>query len=100
MTILFAAEIGAAALWLTYAWLASAIAAAYLSQRKGYGERPGLASGLLLNFIGVLVWLVWPPKAESMWKSHGPFGNKRKGEGDQRSERPSQTASEKPQADA
>ena len=80
MTVVFADEIGAAALWLTYAWLASAIAGAYLSQRKGYGEKPGLASGLLLNFIGVLVWLAWPAKDTSMWKSHGPFGNTRKGE--------------------
>ncbi len=97
MTVLFAAEIGAAALWLTYAWLASAIAGAYLSQRKGYGERPGLASGLLLNFVGVLVWLVWPPKAESMWRSHGPFGNTRKGDGSQRSEPPPEAAGEKSQ---
>ena len=41
--------IGAKALYLLYAWLASAIVAAYLSDRKGYGERPGLASGLLLS---------------------------------------------------
>ena len=43
----------------------SAIVASYLSDRKGYGERPGLASGLLLNVSGVIVWLVVPPKAES-----------------------------------
>ena len=43
------ALLGATALWLTYAWLASAIVASYLSGRKGYGERVGLASGLLLN---------------------------------------------------
>ena len=66
--------LGATALWLTYAWLLSAIAASYLSGRKGYGERPGLAFGLLLNFIGVLIWLVVPPKQESLWKKVGPFG--------------------------
>ncbi len=82
--VVFAAEIGSVALWLTYGWLASAIISAYLSNRKGYGERPGLASGLLLNAIGILVWLVWPAKDESMWKTHGPFGTKRKGESDQR----------------
>ena len=71
MTIL--ALLGAKALWLTYAWLASAIVASYLSHRKGYGERPGLASGLLLNVIGILVWLVVPPKPESLWKQVGPF---------------------------
>jgi hypothetical protein len=72
MTVL--ALLGAKALWLLYAWLASAIVASYLSHRKGYGERPGLASGLLLNVIGILIWLVVPPKADSLWKKIGPFG--------------------------
>ncbi len=79
MTPVFAL-LGASALFLTYLWLASAIAGAYLSQRKGYGERPGLASGLLLNVIGVVVWLVWPAKDESLWKTVGPFGSTVKGE--------------------
>jgi hypothetical protein len=69
------ALLGATALWLTYAWLASAIAASYLSGRKGYGERVGLAFGLLLNALGVLIWLFVPPKAESLWKKVGPFGS-------------------------
>jgi hypothetical protein len=68
------AVLGSTALWLTYAWLASAIVASYLSGRKGYGERVGLAFGLLLNVIGVLVWLIVPPKADSLWKKVGPFG--------------------------
>ncbi len=72
------ALIGATALWLTYAWLLSAIIASYLSHRKGYGDRPGLASGLLLNFVGVLIWLVVPPKAGSLWKQVGPYGSTRK----------------------
>ncbi len=72
MTPVFAL-IGAGALWLTYLWLGSAIICAYLSHRKGYGERPGLASGLLLNVVGVLVWLLVPPKPESLWKQVGPF---------------------------
>ena len=87
MTSVFAqadGQLGALALYLTFAWLASAIVAAYLSDRKGYGERPGLASGLLLNAIGILIWLVWPAKDESMWKTHGPWGTTRKGESDQR----------------
>ena len=72
-------ELGALALYLTFAWLASAIISAYLSDRKGYGERPGLASGLLLNAAGILIWLVFPAKQTSMWKTHGPFGTTRKG---------------------
>ena len=68
------ALLGATALWLTYAWLASAIIASYLSGRKGYSERAGLASGLLLNVIGVVVWLIVPPKPDSLWKKIGPFG--------------------------
>ena len=38
MTVVLAA-IGAKALYLLYVWLASAIVASYLSDRKGYGER-------------------------------------------------------------
>jgi hypothetical protein len=68
------ALIGSTALWLLYSWLASAIIASYLSGRKGYGEKAGLASGLLLNFVGVLVWIVVPPKRDSLWKKIGPFG--------------------------
>jgi hypothetical protein len=73
MTTVFAL-IGSTALWLLYSWLAAAIIASYLSGRKGYGERAGLASGLLLNFIGVLIWLFVPARADSLWKKIGPFG--------------------------
>jgi hypothetical protein len=69
------AVIGAKALWLTYLWLASAIATSYLSGRKGYGEKLGLAFGLLLSVVGVVVWLVWPAKPDSRWKLQGPFGS-------------------------
>jgi hypothetical protein len=71
--------IGATALWLMYAWLLAAIVASYLSGRKGYGERAGLASGLLLAPIGILIWLVFPAKEESLWKKAGPLpgGGKR-----------------------
>ena len=68
------AAIGEQALYLTFAWLGSAIAASWLSDRKGYGEKPGLAAGLLLSVIGVVVWLVWPARADSRWKVQGPFG--------------------------
>jgi hypothetical protein len=78
MTMDLLAVIGAGALWLTYLWLASAIVASYLSARKGYGEKLGLAFGLLLSVIGVVIWLLWPPKADSRWKLQGVFGSKGK----------------------
>ena len=68
------AAIGAKALYLLYAWLASAIISSYLSERKGYGEKPGLGTGLLLSVVGVLIWLVWPARADSRWKQQGAFG--------------------------
>ena len=74
MTVL--AIIGTKALWLTYVWLVSAAASAWLSDRKGYGERPGLATGLLLTAVGLLIWLLWPARADSRWKLQGAFGRK------------------------
>ena len=71
--ILPIAAIGAVALYLLFVWLASAIAASYLSGRKGYGEKAGLASGLLLSALGALIWLFVPPRADSDWKVVGPF---------------------------
>ena len=73
------ALLGANALYLMYGWLLSAIVASYLSGRKGYGEKVGLASGLLLFFIGPIIWLIWPAKPESKWKKLGPFGRGGKG---------------------
>ncbi|HEV2060625.1 MAG TPA: hypothetical protein VGR11_14815 [Solirubrobacteraceae bacterium] len=65
MTVL--AVIGELALYLLYGWLLSAIVASFLSGKKGYGERIGLASGLLLTFVGVLIWLFVPAKPTSDW---------------------------------
>ena len=73
MTILFAL-IGSKALWLLYLWLLSTIAASYLSERKGYGEKPGLATGLILSLVGAIVWLIVPARRESKWKTIGMFG--------------------------
>jgi hypothetical protein len=75
MTII--ANVGVLALYLLFLWLGSAIICAYLSSRKGYGEQVGLASGLLLSVVGVVVWLVVPAKAESMWRVVGPLPWKR-----------------------
>jgi fucose permease len=68
------AAIGAKALYLLYGWLASAIIANYLSERKGYGAKLGLALGLLLSVIGVIILLVIPARRDSRWKLQGPFG--------------------------
>ena len=75
MTVL--AVLGANALWLTYVWLLSAIVASYLSGRKGFSEKAGLASGLLLHIIGVIIWLIIPAKDHSKWKTVGPFGRRK-----------------------
>jgi fucose permease len=72
--------LGAWALWLMYGWLLSAIVASYLSNRKGYGEKLGLAFGLLLSVVGTLIWLFWPAKPESKWKRIGPIGGGKRDE--------------------
>jgi hypothetical protein len=64
---LIIAAVGAKAFYLLMIWLASAIAASELSSRKGYGEKWGLGTGLLLSAIGVIVWLIVPPRPESRW---------------------------------
>ena len=69
--------IGATALWLMYAWLLAAIVASYISGRKGFSERAGLAAGLVLHVIGVIVWLAIPAKPHSKWKTVGPFGRRK-----------------------
>jgi hypothetical protein len=74
------AAIGATALYLLFVWLVSAIAASYLSDRKGYGEKPGLASGLLLSALAVVIWLIYPAKAGSRWKLDGPIARRKRPE--------------------
>jgi hypothetical protein len=61
------AAIGAKALFLLYAWLLSAIAASALSKAKGYGEKVGLGTGLLLSVVGPIIWLFIPAKSNSRW---------------------------------
>jgi hypothetical protein len=67
------ANVGVLALYLLFIWLSSAILASYLSQRKGYGDKAGLASGLLLSVLGALAWMVIPAKQGSDWQVVGPF---------------------------
>ena len=75
MTLIYAGLTdGAWNLFWMYLWLVSTIGASYLSERKGYGDRPGLATGLILSILGTIIWLVIPAKPESKWKQLGPFG--------------------------
>ncbi len=67
------AIIGAKSLYLLYGWLFSAIGASWLSERKGYGEKLGLAFGLLLFVPGLIAWIFWPPRPDSKWKLQGPL---------------------------
>jgi hypothetical protein len=85
MTVL--ALLGSTALWLLYAWLASAIVASYVSERKGYGSKVGLAFGLLLSAVGALIWVLVPARADSRWKLQGPFGSGGKTVAEARAER-------------
>ena len=73
------ALIGAKALYLLYAWLLGCMVASWLSDRKGYGERPGLATGLLLSLIAIVIWLVIPARPASKWKLQGPLPFMRRG---------------------
>ena len=85
MTLL--AAMGAKVLFLLYLWLASAIVASYLSERKGYGSKVGLAFGLLLSAVGALIWLIVPARADSRWKLQGIFGSGGKTVAEARAER-------------
>jgi hypothetical protein len=85
MTLL--AALGAKALYLLYVWLASAIVASYLSERKGYGSKLGLAFGLLLSAIGAVIWLLVPARPDSRWKLQGAFGRGGKTVAEARAER-------------
>jgi sugar phosphate permease len=78
MTVL--ALMGVKALYYLFAWLIGAIVASWLSERKGYGERPGLATGLFLSVIAIVIWLIWPARADSKWKLQGPIPGRGSGE--------------------
>ena len=44
-----------------------------MAERKGYGERVGLAFGLLLTVVGLLIVLLLPGRPGSAWKTEGPL---------------------------
>ena len=70
--------IGAKALYLLFLWLISAAAGAWLSDRKGYGERVGLTLGLLLSVAGLLVVLLLPARPGSRWRVDGRLPRRRR----------------------
>jgi hypothetical protein len=66
------ATIGMKGLYLLFAWLLSAAIGGWVADRKGYGERLGLAFGLLLTVVGLLIVLLLPGRPGSLWKLEGP----------------------------
>lgn len=81
MTVL--AYIGATGLYLLFVWLLSAAIGSWLTERKGYGERVGLAFGLLLSAAGLLIVLLLPSRPGSAWKLDGPLPRRRRRGGGQ-----------------
>ena len=74
------ALIGAKGLYLLFLWLLSSAGAAWIADRKGYGERVGLTFGLLLSVIGfVIVLLLLPARPGSAWKVDGWLPKRRPG---------------------
>ena len=69
--------IGVIALYLLFSWLISAAGAAWLTERKGYGERLGLLFGLVLSAAGLILALVLPGRPGSKWKREGPLPGRR-----------------------
>jgi dipeptide/tripeptide permease len=67
------ALIGIKGLYLLFAWLLSAAIGGWVADRKGYGERVGLAFGLLLTVLGLLIVLILPGRPGSAWKIDGPL---------------------------
>jgi hypothetical protein len=65
------AAIGSKAIYFLFLWLASAAAAAWLADRKGYGERVGLTFGLILSAVGLLIVLLLPGRPGSKWREEG-----------------------------
>ena len=73
------AVIGVKALYLLFVWLLSAAIGSWITERKGYGEKVGLAFGLILSAIGLLIVLVLPGRPGSKWKTEGWVPRRRSG---------------------
>jgi hypothetical protein len=76
--MILVADIGAKGLYLLFVWLLSAAAAAWLSERKGYGERVGLTFGLILTVLGLLIVLLLPSRPGSKWRVEGWLPKRRR----------------------
>jgi len=70
--------IGAIALYLLFIWLISAVGSAWLTERKGYGERLGLLFGLVLSAVGLVLVLLLPGRPGSKWRREGPLPRRRR----------------------
>ena len=70
--------IGPKALYFLFAWLITAAVTAWLSERKGYGERLGLTLGLLLTVLGLLIMVFMPARPGSKWKVQGWLPKRRR----------------------
>jgi hypothetical protein len=76
--MILTASIGSTGLYLLFAWLLSAAIGSWVSDRKGYGERVGLAFGLLLTVAGLAIVLLLPARPGSAWKLDGPLPRRRR----------------------
>jgi hypothetical protein len=75
--MILVAVIGAKALYLLFVWLLSAAIGSWVSERKGYGDRVGLAFGLILSAIGLLIVLLLPRRPGSKWRTEGWLSRRR-----------------------
>jgi hypothetical protein len=78
MHVAILALIGVKGLYLLFAWLLSAAIGAWMTERKGYGERLGLAFGLLLTVVGLLLVMLLPGRPGSLWKTEGPLPRRKR----------------------
>lgn len=61
------AVIGSKALYFMYAWLIGCMLASTAAGLKGYAERWGLATGMLLSIVGGVIWMFFPWRRDSRW---------------------------------
>jgi hypothetical protein len=79
--VVIVALIGVKGLYLLFAWLLSAAIGGWMAERKGYGERVGLAFGLLLTVVGLLCVILLPGRPGSLWKTEGRLPRRKRHSG-------------------